>query len=116
METVINFLFSNDTIAFFCVFAFIFFPWIILWLTEAEGRKLIKSIVIRITPIVSMYLIAIGIWSVDGWLERFYEVTEVFEDYEGRRGILGFILISLWPVITIGWGILLFMMSRIIER
>ena len=115
MGEIIDFIFSNDTIAFFCVCAFIVFPSIILWLTEAEGRLLIKGIVVRITPIVSLYLIAIGVWSADGWLERIYGITETLESYEGRGGLLGFILISLWSIILIGWGIVLFRMSRLIK-
>ena len=115
MEAIINFLLSNDTIAFFCVFAFVFFPWIALWLTEVEGRQLLKRIGIIVSHITSLYLIVIGVWSVDGWLERIFDISESLANYEGRRGLLGFILVTLWPIITIGWGIMLFMLSRLIK-
>ena len=115
MEAIINFLFSNNTLAFFYIFTFVFFTWIVAWFTEVEGRVLIKRIVIIISHISSLYLISIGIWSADGWLERISDVGESLEGYEGRGGLLFFTLTTLWPIITIGWAILLFKLSRLIK-
>ena len=127
MGEMILYIFDIDIAVFILLFGFVIYPILFfIFIPESETgdhinkkSRLIKMsihLILALGLLVSLYLILYGIYSFSGWGDRIADANQIVEDHEGRGTIQFLFIMYLGPLISIIWGLGIFVLAKRVLR